>query len=65
MSRHRQPTAHPTAHHRYGDNGSFGEGEQKGLIDVIEPLLMELRANGMYLGDAVINDALRQAGEID
>ena len=28
-------------------------------------LLMELRDNGMYLGNAIINDALQQAGEID
>ena len=28
-------------------------------------LLIELQANGMYLGDAIINEALQQAGEID
>ena len=28
-------------------------------------LLIELQANDIYLGDAIINDALQQAGEID
>ena len=48
-----------------GTAGVLVEAKQKGLIDVIEPLLMALQDNGMYLGDAIINDALQQAGEID
>ena len=55
-------------HLRLNITGTLGvlvAAKQKGLIDVIEPLLMQLRDNGMYLADAIINDALQQAGEID
>ena len=48
-----------------GTVGILLEAKKKGLIDVIEPLLNDLRNNGMYLGDAVIVHALQLAGEID
>ena len=48
-----------------GTVGILLEAKGKGLIDVIEPLLTDLRNNGMYLGDAVIVHALQLAGEID
>ena len=48
-----------------GTVGILLEAKKKGLIDVIEPLLTDLRNNGMYLGDAVIVHALQLAGEID
>ena len=48
-----------------GTVGILLEAKKKGLIDVIEPLLTDLRNNGMYLGDAVIVHALQLAGEIN
>ena len=48
-----------------GTVGILLAAKKKGLIDVIEPLLTDLRNNGMYLGDAVIVHALQLAGEID
>ena len=48
-----------------GTVGVLLEAKQNGLIDVIKPLLRELQANDMYLGDAIINEALQQAGESD
>lgn len=48
-----------------GTVGILVAAKKKGLIDVIEPLLTDLRNNGMYLGDAVIVHALQLAGEID
>lgn len=48
-----------------GTVGILLAAKKKGLIDVIEPLLTDLRNNGMYLGDAVIVHALQLAGEIN
>lgn len=48
-----------------GTVGVLVDAKKKGLLDVIEPLLMQMQTNGVYLGDAVIEYALRQAGETD
>lgn len=36
---------------------------QRGLIPAARPVLERLRASGMYLGDAVLQEALRRVGE--
>jgi len=46
-----------------GTVGVLLEAKEKGLINIIKPLLFALQENGMYLGDSVIADALREAGE--
>ena len=46
-----------------GTIGVLLEAKQKGLIDEIRPLLERLRANGMHLGQSVIDDALQRVGE--
>ena len=46
-----------------GTIGVLLEAKQKGLIDEIRPLLERLWANGMHLGQSVIDDALQRAGE--
>ena len=48
-----------------GTVGILLAAKKTGFIDVIEPLLPDLRNNGMYLGDAVIVHALQLAGEIN
>lgn len=48
-----------------GTVGVLLEAKGKGLIDAIKPLLDELLANGAHLGTSLINEALRQAGEMD
>ena len=48
-----------------GTVGILLEAKQEDLIDVIKPLLIRLRDNGMHLSERLINDALRKAGETD
>ena len=45
--------------------GVLLEAKEKGLIDAIKPLLMQLRDNGIRLSDWLINNALQDAGEAD
>lgn len=44
--------------------GVLLEAKEEGLIDEIKPLLIALKQNGIYLGESVIVDALKEAGEI-
>ena len=48
-----------------GTVGVLLEAKEEGLIDVIKPLLIRLRDNGMHLSESLINDALQDAGEMD
>jgi len=48
-----------------GTVGILLEAKREGLIDVIKPLLIQLRDNGMHLSESLINDALQEAGETD
>ena len=48
-----------------GTVGILLEAKEKGLIDVIKPLLIRLRDNGMHLGESLINNVLQSAGETD
>ena len=48
-----------------GTVGILVGAKKKGLLDVIEPLLRQMQTNGAHLGEAVIDYALRQAGEKD
>ena len=45
--------------------GVLLEAKEKGLIDAIKPLLMQLRDNGIHLSESLINNALQDAGEMD
>ena len=45
--------------------GVLQEAKEKGLIDVIKPLLIRLQANGIRLSESLINNALQEAGEAD
>ena len=45
--------------------GILLEAKEEGLIDVIKPLLIRLRDNGIHLSESLINNALRDADEID
>ena len=44
--------------------GVLLEAKENGLIDEIKPLLIALQKNGIYLGESIITDALREAGEV-
>ena len=46
-----------------GTVGILLEAKEKGLIDVIKPLLIQLRNNGIRLSDSLINKALRRSRE--
>ena len=48
-----------------GTVGILLEAKEKGLIDVIKPLLTQLRDNGMHLSESLINNALQDADEAD
>ena len=48
-----------------GTVGILLEAKKEGLIDVIKPLLIQLRDNGMHLSESLINNALQDAGETD
>ncbi len=48
-----------------GTVGILLEAKQEGLIDVIKPLLIQLKKNGMHLSESVINNALQDAGEAE
>lgn len=48
-----------------GTVGVLLEAKEKGLIDVIKPLLIRLRDNGMHLSESLINNVLQGAGETD
>ena len=48
-----------------GTVGILQEAKEEGLIDVIKPLLIQLRDNGMHLSESLINNALQDAGEAD
>lgn len=48
-----------------GTVGILLEAKAEGLIDVIKPLLIRLRDNGMHLSKSLINNALQSAGEAD
>ncbi len=48
-----------------GTVGILLRAKEEGLIDVIEPLLMQLRDNGMHLSESLINNALQDADEAD
>ena len=45
--------------------GVLLEAKEEGLIDVIKPLLIRLRDNGIHLSESLINNALQDAGEAD
>ena len=45
--------------------GVLLEAKEKALIDVIKPLLIQLRDNGIHLSESLINNALQDAGEMD
>lgn len=45
--------------------GILLEAKEEGLIDVIKPLLMQLRDNEIHLSKSLINNALQDAGEMD
>ena len=46
-----------------GTAGVLLEAKKEGLIDVVKPLLIRLRDNGMHLSEQFINIALQAAGE--
>ncbi len=46
-----------------GTVGVLLEAKKNGLIGAIEPLLTQMQTNGIYLGQSVRDEALRQAGE--
>ncbi len=46
-----------------GTVGVLLEAKEEGLIDVIKPLLIQLRDNRIHLSESLISKALRQAGE--
>ena len=48
-----------------GTVGVLLEAKEEGLIEVIKPLLIQLQANGIYLSESLINNALQDAGEAD
>ena len=48
-----------------GTVGILQEAKEEDLIDLIKPLLMQLRDNGMHLSESLINNALQDAGEAD
>ncbi len=48
-----------------GTVGVLLEAKEEGLIEVIKPFLIRLRANGIYLSESLINNALQDAGEAD
>ena len=48
-----------------GTVGVLQEAKEEGLIDVIKPLLIQLRDNGIHLSKSLISDALQEAGEVD
>lgn len=48
-----------------GTVGVLQEAKEEGLIDVIKPLLMQLRDNGIHLSESLINNALQDTGEAD
>ena len=48
-----------------GTVGVLQEAKEEGLIDLIKPLLTQLRDNGMHLSESLINSALQDAGEMD
>ena len=45
--------------------GVLLEAKEKALIDVIKPLLIQLRNNGIHLSESLINNALQDADEAD
>ena len=45
--------------------GVLLEAKKEGLIDLIKPLLTQLRDNGMHLSESLINSALQDAGDAD
>ena len=46
-----------------GTLGVLIKAKNAGLIDLLTPIITALRANGMWVSDAVTADALRLAGE--
>ena len=46
-----------------GTVGILLEAKEKGFIDIIKPLLIQLRNNGIHLSDSLINKALLRARE--
>ena len=48
-----------------GTVGVLQEAKEEGLVDVIKPLLMQLRDNGIHLSESLIDEALQDAGEAD
>ena len=46
-----------------GTVGVLLEAKEEGLIEVIKPFLIRLRANGIYLSELHINNALQDADE--
>ena len=46
-----------------GTVGVLLEAKEEGLIEVIKPFLIRLRANGIYLSELLINNALQDADE--
>ena len=48
-----------------GTVGILLEAKEEGLINIIKPLLIRLRDNGIHLSESLINNALRDAGEAD
>lgn len=46
-----------------GSGGLLGRAKEAGLIPAARPLLEELRAAGLFLGEAAMRDLLRTVGE--
>lgn len=46
-----------------GSGGLLGRAREAGLIAAVRPLLAELRAAGLFLSDAAMDDLLRSVGE--
>lgn len=46
-----------------GSVGILATAKPKGLVDLVGPLLTEMRANGLYVSDAICDEVLREAGE--
>ena len=46
-----------------GTVGVLVEAKRKGLLDRIAPVLEEIRGNGYWIDEAIVQACLRQAGE--
>jgi predicted nucleic acid-binding protein len=46
-----------------GSAGLLGRAKEVGLIPFVQPILLELRSAGLFLGDASMRDLLDNSGE--